>query len=999
MLKLLKPLILYACCSISIHGMGQKQEFIPFRNYSQGTGLTSYNITKILQDQFGFLWVGTQDGLNCFDGKDFLVFNREAAPQRALSGNNVTDMVEDTARNVIWLATSYGGIKGISTITHNVSYAITGYTGISLTDKWVRSLAIAGNMLWIGSYNGLYVYDLQSGRLLAPDVKKLPALNVSKLLRDPYNRVWAFCDDQGILVLDGSTGRLLDSIPAQALNTGSMAGRIIFWDVTFAGKQDIYAATSRGLKRLHCSADNVGNAAQQNDHFFSREEIFSCATDKSGNIWLANANGLYKYQPVGNWWSRMTDANFEMDSWQSAIYEIFIDRDGNTWIGSQEGLAYISNRKAPFEKFYRSVSTGVKIQHAFALLPVSEERIYCGAANGLYEVNAGSRTIERLDSSSSCYLVARLPGNDIIVSNSKGTFIIRNNRLIPAGEIHSPLKSIQHDLLSSAVRYNDSIMLFGSQLHNGLHIWNTRSGNIRSLNGNNSQLKLDNDIVNALYKDRKGQLWVLSEEQLFLFNPLTGSCRSFRFPKITGGYYSILFDICETRDSYWIAAYGTGLIETDKQMRLRRIISTKEGLCNNGVYKAFAYRDSLVMVTSNNGMSVLNLPANKIRNYYQQDGMQSSGFEQFCGAWQDDRFYAGGVNGFTLIRPRYFTANTIPPALYITRVKSDTKSGIADTTNLSLSTLAIPSNVLQTTVSFAALNYVNPGSTVFAYRIEEQEGDWISLGAQSFVSFTGMKPGRYTLLVRAANEDGYWSRRPVSITLIFLPKWYQTIWFRLLIIAAIAGLLYALYRFRIQQLKKQEEIRRNIASDLHDDLGSTLNSVKVLTHLAKREPGKEEHLNQIEIAITHAAAGLRDLIWVLDDSQDTVHELAERIKKFAMPVSNAHNIRLECITEADASDQSISKTAKRNLLLISKEAVNNSIKYADCSHIRIVISQVSRKISLQIRDNGKGFDMQNAASGNGLRNIDQRARQMHCRADITSSPGNGTVVSILPLNL
>ncbi|ACU61740.1 histidine kinase [Chitinophaga pinensis DSM 2588] len=954
-----------------MNSIGQKQEFIPFRSYSQSSGLTSYNITKILQDKFGFIWIGTQDGLNCFDGKNFLIFNRETNSRRTLHGNNVTDITEDTARHLIWVATSYGGPTGIGTISHVVSHQLSGTAQTVLADKWVRSLAIRGKMMAIGTYEGLYMYDLESGRIQL----SASELNVSKLLTDASGNIWAFCDNHGVLIINGNTGRPLTNITLRIPN-------LLFWDVTINGHV-IYAATSKGLKKFDVNRMQLVNTEM--GPFLPDEEFFSCAADNKGQLWVANAHSLYRYNGS---WSRIKDVNFEVDSWQSAIYEIFIDREGNTWLGSQEGLAYLSNQRRPFEKYYRSIHSSVKIQHAFSIFNDDNKAIYCGAANGLYQVHPDSRSIERIDSSSSNYLVTRLPDQEILVSNSKGCAIVRQQQLIPVGEVYPSLRALQPELLSSAVQYNDSVMVFGSQLHKGLYIWNTRARTLRVINGRNSKLRLDNDIINALYKDKKGQLWVLSEEQLFLLDPLTDSCTSFRFQRI-------LFDMCETSNGYWIAAYGTGIIETDRQLRVRRIISAKEGLSNNGVYKIFPYRDSLIAVTSNNGLSVLDISGKRIRNYYQQDGLHSSGFEQFCGTRDKQSFYAGGVNGFTQVFPAYFSVNHQPPALYITRVNSETRNGILDTTDLQLSSIEIPNNVLQTTINFAALNFQHPESTTYSYRIAEQEGGWINLGSQHFLNFTGMQPGKYTLLLRAANEDGYWTPEPVRLTLIFLPKWYQTNWFKGMILLMIGGIFYALYRYRLAQLKKQVAIRTGIASDLHDDLGSTLNSVKVLTHLAKREPEQPEHLNQIENAITQAAAGLRDLIWVLDDAQDTIYELSERIRKFALPLTNAHHIQLECIITAESNDLPISKTQKRNLYLIAKEAINNSIKYADCDRIQVVLRQGNKSVSLRIEDNGKGFEMTSVQRGNGLRNIVQRAKQMNTHADIYSKPGEGTIIHIV----
>jgi signal transduction histidine kinase len=303
---------------------------------------------------------------------------------------------------------------------------------------------------------------------------------------------------------------------------------------------------------------------------------------------------------------------------------------------------------------------------------------------------------------------------------------------------------------------------------------------------------------------------------------------------------------------------------------------------------------------------------------------------------------------------------------------------------------------LQTNIYFSALNYTNPTRTTYAYRIIEKSKDWINLSTQNFVTFISQPPGTYHLQVKAANEDGVWSE-PKELVLEFLPKWYQTWWFRLLIALTTAVIIYAFYRYRISQIKKQHEIRKNIATDLHDDLGSTLNSVKVFTNLAIRGVNQEESLQQIKDNLTEATVGLRDMIWVLDDSLDTVEELVIRLKQFALPVAAASNIQAEITAGSDVSKMRLSKEEKRNLFLVCKEAINNSIKYAAASRIDVSITPAGKKIKISITDNGKGFDANTVKKGYGLKNMQYRAGQVRYRVTLSSAVDKGTQVEIEPV--
>lgn len=233
------------------------------------------------------------------------------------------------------------------------------------------------------------------------------------------------------------------------------------------------------------------------------------------------------------------------------------------------------------------------------------------------------------------------------------------------------------------------------------------------------------------------------------------------------------------------------------------------------------------------------------------------------------------------------------------------------------------------------------------------------------------------------------------LTLVFLPKWYETTWFKIAIGLAIAGLFYSLYRYRISQLQRQQQIRREIASDLHDDIGSTLNSVKVYIHLVETSPGKEEYLNQIKESLKQASIGLRDMIWVLDENRDTVEEWINRVKQFAFPLANASGVTINIVANG-INNVELKKTEKRNLLLIAKEAINNSIKYANCKNIDVTIERLNGKTILIIKDDECGFENSAITSGYGLKNIKERARQINHTAVIHSKKSEGTKISIAP---
>ncbi len=982
-----------------LNGFAQREILTTFKNYSQKDGLSSYNITKIVQDRYGYIWIGTQDGVNCFDGKIFLVFQKESDSHHRLVGNNVTDISEDTKRNTLWISTSLGGITGIDIRTKTVKTSISSNDqNIPFNGQWIHCLAMTGDKLWIGTYGGLYSYDVVTERFQSYNFKLLksvhgPVPDFTKMVADSFGRIWSFCDGYGIFIIPSDTLSSPYFISSDTLRTGKSNESIRFLNVYSSNHNEIYFSSNRGMGKIDFT-NSVYHIIKIGDALNNGEDILSFTMDDRNRIWASTAHKVLRYDQNKKVLEKLSDQNNGPDAWQTSVYVLFTDNQNNIWAGSEEGLSFILNKDHPFERYFRSTISNTRIQHAFSLLKASDSIMFCGAANGLYKVNLDNHHVVELDTGSSVYMIGSISRKEAIVSNADGIFILKDDKLIPASSIYPFLRPIQSELFCAFAKCNDSVFILGSQRQKGVFVINLKKKSITCFNTGNSKIPLDNNVINGFFIDNESKIWVLSINSIFQINPSELDFKSYYLVNpVSKLKCDILFDMCETRESFWFAAYGLGIIESDKHFNVKKIISVDTGLANNGVYKIFQIGDSVILVSTNNGLSKLNIKSGHIENFYETDGLQSNSFEQFCGYRDVKKIYVGGLNGFTGINPSNFSTNPTPPLLYISRVRMEGLRGSIDTSNVSFNTLTVPSSILQTTLFFSVIDYSLHENSTLEYKIAQLGNTWTRINNQHFVNLIGLAPGDYTVTVRAANADGIWSLER-QLNLQVLPKWYQSLLFKVSILILLIILTYLFYKYNVAQLTKQQQIRKEIASDLHDDIGSTLNSVKIFTHLAIKEPLKGEHLSNIEESLTQASLGLRDMIWVLDDSRDDIHELVDRIKKYALPVCQAKEIRFESFIESSLDYKMITKTEKRNLLLISKETINNSIKYADCSVITVQIRQIKGNLELTITDNGKGFDAMSIREGNGLKNIEQRAIQIHYHMDIDSRTGKGTTVKL-----
>jgi two-component sensor histidine kinase len=446
-------------------------------------------------------------------------------------------------------------------------------------------------------------------------------------------------------------------------------------------------------------------------------------------------------------------------------------------------------------------------------------------------------------------------------------------------------------------------------------------------------------------------------------------------------------------NGYFLAVYGKGLIQVDSEFRFIKTISFAQGLINTGIYKIYNYRDSVLITGSNNGLFVYDINSGKVRRFTVQDGLHSNNFDETSGSALNGIIYLGGIGGFTRIIPSQLMSDTLKPTCFFSDIEIKMPHGEIDTLNTHCEKLIVAKDYRQVTINFASPYFSNYESILYMYKMGYSNEEWITAGRQNSITITGIKPGNYTLYVKAVNSDGIQSD-VIKLDLYFQPKWYQTWWFQSLLFLLFAVIVYRIYKYRIRQIRKEERLRQRIAGDLHDDIGSTLNSIKVYANLALSQPQQHEHLINVKQNTQEAISGLRDVIWVLDDREDTIEQLSIRISQFAKPLCAANHITFTADINPDLYGTKLGKEQKRNIYLTLKESINNSIKYSESSKIDFIIERNGQQINFIIKDNGKGFDTTKPSHGNGLKNIYSRAKQAKYKAFIESAPGQGTTITL-----
>lgn len=858
------------------------------------------------------------------------------------------------------------------------------------------------NEIWVGSSTGVQVLNSEQKvfvkNLSIPEGQdRRIDFSARSIQQDEYKNIWVCYGGYGIVIYHCVTKEILKTIKISELSHEKQNKEIRIPKGIFLKNGEILFASNRGLRKIYYDKSyqiRVEKTPCGALPKLNQENIDWIAVDSENSLLVSGHSSLHRFNYSLSSYQVVEEASRAYESnWLSSVLCVYKDKVGNTWLGCQEGLGYIDKSKTPFNPYGNELSSNVKLDHVFAVSPIAGGNILVGLRNGLIEISKKDGRYAHNDRGHWYRHIFTDLNGSIHVYRSDGLFIYKHSKIVPIHDIYPEFLPNGSNLVNSHLLINDTLTILGTENNKGILLWNPVKKWVKNIDVKSSPA-LASSIVNNIFKDRLGRIWVLSD---YIITILSADLRSRQEIELkhagSGTPYGLFFDMCEANGSYFIASYSSGILEVNKDFKVKRIFNTQNGLSNDGVYQIYSLPDNELLVTSNNGLSRINLNTSKISRYYKNDGLHSNAFEEVSGLMADGKIYAGGVNGFTVINPAVFYANFTPPKIYFTGVEMKTATGKVDFSNILMNALTIPNDVIQTTIRFMGLNYGNSERTEYAYRIVEESDNWIENGNQASIALISHAPGKYTLEVKAANEEGVYCT-PIKLQLYFQPKWYQTWWFKSLVFILIAISLYQYYRFRIDQLQREHNIRKHLASDLHDDLGSTVNSINIYTNLAIMEYGTNRYLTNIKQGAQESITGIRDIIWILDDQKDTVEELGERIFHFANPLCEANNVLFVTEIGHNMKGHVFQKEEKRNLYMIIKEAINNSVKYAESKHISLSVSLENRKLNVSISDDGRGFDQSQLKHGNGLNNMERRANEIKYSFKITSSSTRGTVIDL-----
>lgn len=454
-------------------------------------------------------------------------------------------------------------------------------------------------------------------------------------------------------------------------------------------------------------------------------------------------------------------------------------------------------------------------------------------------------------------------------------------------------------------------------------------------------------------------------------------------------YYVALDD----RKNLWIGTKGGGLNGFDRKTNTFFHYTTEDGLPDNVVYFILPDHDGNLWLTTNKGISRFNPEQRTFSNFTRRDGLLNTEFNSLGGVMMPDGdIYFSGTNGIDYFNPKEVEVTREATAVFFSELKINNVTVPIHSHN----TLRYNQN--NVALYFTTNDFIRPDLVYFRYRINPNES-WTRVQGVNFVSYNALRPGIYNFEVQTSYDNLNWSPGAVQQFKIRTP-WWMSWWFRAFVFAIVLGAFYLFYQYRIEQLKRLQHMRSKISQDLHDEVGSTLSSIHVYSSVATKALSANpettiEALKQIKQNSREVMENMSDIVWAINTGSHSQMSLEDKLKNYGYELLTP--LAIQCVYRIDkeAERKLLNIEARKNVLLIAKEAMNNIAKYSGATEASIQLSLATGFLQLQITDNGSGFNPDIKRKGNGLFNMQQRTEALGGKFILIAAESHGTTLRCL----
>ena len=1012
---------------------------VQFDRLSVEDGLSTTIVASLLQDRTGYLWAGTELGLDRYDGYGFTTFRHDPDDPASLSSSFATALAEGRDGS-IWVGTYGGGLNRLDPATGRaVRMRHRGGDATSVSSDRVEALRFdRRGRLWAGTGAGLDLVDTATGRVRrlgdrlaqAADVKD--GVYVRDLALAPNGDLWV-ATLSGLFRFDVGRGRVRLFLGAAALGDAAvMAIHVDRSGTVWAGLD------GGGLARVDSRTGAVTSFRHDPADAGSLcgDAVHDVTRDRAGVLWVAsNGGGVCRLDASGPQPRFVAYRTAEGDAHSlstDGARVLLTDRAGLVWVGTWGG-GLNTLRRTPFELFRAAPADGFRSSDVMAFAEAPGGTLWVGTyEDGLHLAGPDGRARPTPGLPGAL----RTGGVRSILTDRTGALWATSDdtaglwRRSPAGRwgrVPFPRGAAVRRAMRLALGPDGTVWLaaYGPGLCRAdpvalrIDCPATRFPTGRRLTGTEGY---------AVYPDADGSVWVsLWGVGLDRVDPAAGRLAHFANDAdrpTSLSQNNVTSFVRDARGRLWLGTYGGGLNQYVPGRAGRpgtfRHVGVADGLPDETVYAVVPDRAGQLWLTTNRGLARFDPDHETAEAFGVEDGLQSDEFNGGAALrLADGRLVVGGIRGYNRFDPRAVRATGPPPPVAVTALRVMGAPRDLPAGGLGSGGLRLRHDETAVAFELAALDFTAPAQNRFAYRLDGLDAEWTKAGTRREATYTNLSPGRYTLRVRASSADGVWNETAVPFEI--LPAWWQTVLFRVaaglaLLVALVAGVRYASQRrlravvARLDAERRIQDERGRISRDLHDHVGAQLSSLLAgveLARLARRKSAgravTDDALAAVEADARETMVQLRESIWALHDSAVTLGALRDRLDADVRQRLRGRTAPVATVTLDAPADRVLGPEQALHLYRIAREAVTNSLKHADASRLDIRLALGGGNLVVEVRDDGRFRPPGDASgdgaatggiSGFGLGSMEARATAIGARFEMETEGGTTVRVTV-----
>ena len=807
-----------------------------FKRIGTKEGLSDTDVLCSMQDSRGFIWIGTENGLNRYDGHQFRKFFNDPSDSRSLSNNYVTDIIEDS-KGRIWVATWGGGLNFFDRESDQFKHAIYNPNDKNTisSNKIYQIAEDKSGKIWLATADGVTIIDAETRKFTrlthrSKDTTSISDNNVCSVYCDKKGTIWLGIDNGGLNRFVSSDSTFLRYNVKPESGRSNLGNKILslfednngrLWVGSFLYGISLF---DQNTGRFQNFKDLTGSEG------LAKSNIQCINQDDNNNLWIGTENnGLFLYN-----YDLKKVTHFENDEIDdrtissASITTLLKDATGNMWVGLFSGGIDLYRKSTDNFKHYRHTSSNKSLSNNFVLSIYESDAgdLWIGTdGGGLNRINSltGESTIFKSDPAKNSiagnYVTAIADdGKNNLWIGTWGDGLCKLNlktNLFTKIDIGKYLasKTISNNIFSVVVGTDGKIWIgtFGS----GLCIYDEKTNKVvQYLNNATDNNSLSCDKINSIIEDSHHNFWIATADGGVNFLDTKSNVFT-RFNKENGNLSSnVINHILESKDGkVYVCTVSSGLYCLDPAGKQFVPIENNNNLSSLYLKSALKDHNGNIWVSSNKGISKYDPSTKSVKNYSVEDGLQGAAFKPHSAySGKSGKLYFGGSNGYNSFVPEQILEESYMPPIVLTdfmlfnksvpvalnkKDPSPLKQDISETKSLRLT---YKESFL--TFGFAALDFSLPENKIYAYKLEGFDKDWSYVGSKNSATYTNLNPGNYIFKVKSQNRIGQWSAETLTLYLYISPPLWLRWWFKLLVAIFIIGSFIAFYRYRINAVNR-----------------------------------------------------------------------------------------------------------------------------------------------------------------------------------------------------